>query len=139
MEVNTMKTLIRLFVFSFCVFLYLTVAGQTNTEWLVSEGDTTQGDKHEYELIVMLLGYETYMATQLPMEYYSENYYKLWNQRYVVEWNIRFHLGPRRDLFENEIFYNPFTNYGIELEYSLYHFFRFFEDKYNLTLVYRGR
>lgn len=134
-----MKTLIRLSVFSLCVFLYLTVTGQTNTKLLVPEGDTTQGDEPEYELIVLSPGYETYLATQLPMEYYTENYYKLWNQRYVIEWNNRFHFGPHRDLFEDEIFYNPLTEYGIELEYRLYHFFRFFEGRNNLTLVHRGR
>jgi hypothetical protein len=138
-EVNTMKTLIPFFVFSLCVFLNLRIAGQTNTELLVSEGDTTLGDEPEYELIVMSPGYETFLATQLPMEYYSESYYKLWNHQYVVEWNIRYHSGPRRDLYENEIQYDHFTDYGIELEYRLYHFFRFFEDKHNLTLVHRAR
>lgn len=134
-----MKALVCLTVFSICVFLPLTVAGQKDPVGLVSERDTAQADEPAYELIVTEPGYETYLATQLPMEFHSENYYKLWNQQYVTEWNIRFRSGPRRDLFENEIFYDPFIRYGIELEYRLYYFFRFFEDKYKVTLVYRGR
>lgn len=134
-----MKTLLFLSIFYLCSILPLTLAGQTKPVDLVAAPDTAVEEETEYELIVLEPGYEAYLVTQLPMEYYSENYYKTWNHQYVTEWNIRFLSGPRRELFDNEIYYDPMTNYGLELECRLYHFFRFFEDKYDITLVYRGK
>lgn len=134
-----MKALHFLSICYLCSILPLTLAGQAESIAKVAASDTALEEETEYELIVMEPGYETYLVTQLPMEFYSENYYKTWNQQYVTEWNIRFLSGPRRELFDNEIHYNPMTNYGLELEYRLYHFFRFFEDKYDITLVYRRR
>lgn len=139
MEDKVMKTLICIISISFCVFLQLSVSGQDSPIDFIAESDTTQEDKLEYELIVTLPGYEAYLVTQLPMDFYSENYYKLWNQRYVTEWNIHYHSEPQEIIFENEIYYDPMTSYGIELEYRLYHFFRFFEKTYNISLIYRGK
>jgi len=132
-----MKALRFLSILYLCIVLPLTMAGQAKPVELVAARDTAVEAQNEYELIVMEPGYETYLVTQLPMEYHSENYYKTWNRQYVTEWNIRFLSGPRRELFENYIYYDPMTNYGPELEYRLYHFFRFFEKKYSITLVYR--
>lgn len=134
-----MKTLLFLSIFYLCSTLPLTLAGQTKPVDLVTVPDTAVEKETEYELIVVEPGYEAYLVNQLPMEYYPENYYKTWNYQYVIEWNIRYLSGPRRELFDYEINYDPMTNYGLELEYRLYHFFRFFEDKYDITLVYRGK
>ena len=134
-----MKTIRLIPVILLLGFLHLTASGQTNPVGLEQQADTTEEGEPEYELIVMEPGYESYLVTQPPMEHYSESYYSLWNERYVTAWNIRFHSGPRKELFENEISYDPFIDYGIELEYKLYHFFRFFEKRYNIVLVYRGR
>lgn len=134
-----MKALLFLSIFYLCSMLPLTLAGQPKQVNLVAVPDTAVEEETEYELIVLEPGYKAYLVTQLPMEYYSENYYKTWNQQYVIEWNIRFLSGPRKELFENEIHYDPMKNYGLELEYRLYHFFRFFENKYDITLVRRWR
>lgn len=134
-----MKAMHFLFMFYLCGILPLTLTGQSKPVDMVAASDTCVEEETKYELIVWEPGYEAYLVTQLPMEYYSVNYYKVWNRQYVTEWNIRFVSGPRRELFENEIYYDPMTNYGPELEYRLYHFFRFFEKKYDITLVYRWR
>ena len=134
-----MKTLLFLPLFFLCSILPLTLAGQTKPVDLVALPDTAVEEETEYVLMVIEPGYEAYLVSQLPMEYYPESYYKTWNQQYATEWNIRYLTGPRRELFRNEINYDPMTDYGLELEYHLYYFFRFFEDKYGITLVYRGR
>ena len=134
-----MKALLFLLIFSFFSILPSNLAGQTKPVDLVVASDTAVEEETEYELIVLEPGYETYLVSQPPMEYYTENYYKTWNHQYVTEWNIRFLSGPHRELFENKIYYDLMTNYGMELEYRLYYFFRFFEDKYDITLVYRAR
>jgi len=105
-----MKPGILMFLIIVCLFLHTVVSGQTDVAGPVSIDDTTQNDEYEYKLIVMEPGYESYLVLQPPMELYSEHYYKIWNQRYVTEWNIRYQMGPRRELYENEIFYDPMNN-----------------------------
>jgi hypothetical protein len=103
------------------------------------EINSNNPDSTEYELIVSEVGFESYLISQLPMEFYSETYYKNWNTMYAIEYNSRFISGPRQEIYENEINYNPSNNYGIEIEYKLYYYFRFFEKKYGVTLINRGR
>ena len=139
-----MKTLYYLLIIFLCAILHHSLSGQDKSIDLVASQDSTEldgakEDTTEYELIVMEPGYEAYLVTQPPMNFYSESYYKTWNQQYVTEWNIRYISGPRRELYENEIYYDPMTDYGIELEYRLYYFFRFFEKKYGVKFVPRGR
>ncbi len=110
--------------------------GKSSTEL---RADSLAGDSTTYKLVVVELGYENYLITQPSMEYYSVSYYKNWNRLYAMEWNKRFLSGPNQELYEVEINYNSSTDYGIELEYQLYHYFHFFEEKYQVKLVERGR
>lgn len=100
----------------------------------VEEGDTT-----EYELIVLDPGYESFLITQPSKDFYSENYYKSWNNRYVQEWNNRYTLHGKSGLYETYIDYDPNTEYGLELEYRLYNFFLYFEKMNGVKLLPRGR
>jgi hypothetical protein len=109
------------------------------------KGDTTKmlkiengKDSTEYDLVVFDPDYSTFLMTQPPKNFYSENYYKSWNGRYVTEWNIRYRQS-RSNLYESYIDYDPNTEYGLDLEYKLYYFFRFFEKKNNVVLVPRGK
>jgi hypothetical protein len=108
---------------------------------LVAKNDTTSSkDSTEYELIVLDPKFDSWLATQPPANYYSQQYYENWNQRYVTEWNYR-HDNPIRygNFFETRIDYDPNTDYGLELNYKLYYYFRFIEDEYGIVLVQRGR
>lgn len=134
-----MKALITLFAISLWIGTVHSVTGQENKDKINVEADSVHTDSVEYDLIVTELGYETYLIGQPPMNFYSESYYKNWNQRYVIEWNNRYRSGPDRHLYESEIMYDHRTEYGIELEYRLYYFFRFFEQKYNVKLVARAK
>jgi hypothetical protein len=108
---------------------------------LVAKNDTTSSkDSTEYELIVLDPKFDSWLATQPPANYYSQQYYENWNQRYVTEWNYR-HDNPIRygNFFETRIDYDPNTDYVLELNYKLYYYFRFIEDEYGIVLVQRGR
>lgn len=94
-----------------------------------------KGGDNEYDILVSDADYEIYMQSQAkPMNFYSEDYYKMKNERYVSEWNYRngqpntynpnFYILP--------IDYNPRTEYGIKFEYRLYNFFKFIEWKYKI-------
>ncbi len=95
-------------------------------------------DSVEYELLITDTGFDTWLATRSkPMSFYSNEYYKSWNIRYVAEWNIRYTNGVNSALYENYVDYNSATDYGIELNYQLYNYFLFFEEKNNVVLIPR--
>jgi hypothetical protein len=107
---------------------------------LINKDSTASEDSTEYDLIIMDSGFESWLATQLPPNYYSQQYYENWNHRYITEWNNR-HNNPLRygGFYETRIDYNPNTDYGLELNYKLYYYFRFIEKEYGIVLVPRGR
>lgn len=105
------------------------------------ENDTIENtDSTEYELLFLDSGFESWLATQPPANYYSQRYYENWNRRYVTEWNHR-HSSPLRygDFYQTEINYDPNTDYGLKLNYRLYYYFRFIEKEYGILLVQRGK
>ena len=93
-------------------------------------------DSIEYELIVLDPGYDLFLASQPSMEFYSQEYYESWNFRYVTEWNYR-HMQAHTfgDTYETYIDYRQNIDYGLELNYKLYYYFRFFENEYNVKLL----
>lgn len=55
----------------------------------------------------------------------------------VTEWNYR-HSNPGRynpHIYEAAIDYDSKTDYGIDVEYTLYMFFRFMEKENNMSLI----
>ena len=123
------------------LFLYFLVPGnilsaQNDTATIVPGSKTMI--ETEYELVVFEPGFDTYLQMQLPMEYYGEPYYQNWNIQYVNEWNIRALNNRLAGAYQEQINYNPHTDYGIELNYKLYYFFRFIEKRYGITLVARA-
>ena len=93
-------------------------------------------DSLEYEIIIIDPGFDTYLATiAKPANFYSQSYYEVKNRFYVTEWNIRA-KNPFRynsSIYENEINYEFDTDYGLEVNYKLYNYFKFVEYKYKQT------
>jgi len=91
----------------------------------------------EYETIVFAPGYETFLATQKSKDFYSESYLKTKNVQMVSEWNYRCNTpsvyNPK--IYEATIDYNAQTDYGIDVEYELYMFFRFMEKENRMSLI----
>jgi len=100
--------------------------------------ETRQNDSVQYEVIVFDPGFETFLISQPQMDFYSESYYKTWNTFYVAEWNNRYITKASSGLYENSIDYDPQIKYGIEVEYRLYNYFRYFEKINHITLIARG-
>ena len=104
------------------------------------EISTSENDSIQYELIIIDTKFETFLATQPPMNFYSQQYYETWNTQYVTEWNIR-HGNPMRygDFYETHIDYDQATDYGLDLNYRLYYYFLFIEKEYGITLIKRAK
>lgn len=90
-------------------------------------------DSLEYEILIIDIGFETYLHTiAKPANFYSQSYYELKNQFYVIEWNIRAHnpLRYNSSIYENVIDYDPNIDYGLDVNYKLYNYFEFVKYKY---------
>jgi hypothetical protein len=112
---------------------------QAQDSLAIEKNDSTSMIEVEYTLIVFEPGYDMFLMSQPSMLHYSYSYYRNWNVQYVQEWNVRARTNTLVGAFQEVIDYSPHTDYGIELEYKLYYFFRFIERKYNITLIPRGR
>ncbi len=90
-------------------------------------------DSLEYEIIIIDIGFDTYLKSiAKPANYHSQNYYETKNRFYVTEWNIRARnpLRYNSNIYENVIDYDFHTDYGLDVNYKLYNYFKFVEYKY---------
>lgn len=102
------------------------------------EPDTLRikNDSLDYEVVILDYGFNTWLVTQRPRGFYTQRYMEIRNIQYVNEYNNRV-SNPNRykdELYPFPIEYNFKTNYGYEVNYLLYHYFLFFEEKYNQKL-----
>lgn len=98
---------------------------------------TIKNDSLNYEIQILEVGFYGWLQTQRPRGYYSQSYLENWNQQYVTQYNIRVNnaLQYGRNLYPRRIEYDSDTDYGYEVNYLLFHFFKFFEQKYNQDLL----
>lgn len=93
--------------------------------------------KLKYEATVFDPGFDSFLATQQPKEFYSEANLKSKNTLMVAEWNYRYNQPFRHDpqIYEVKIDYESDIDYGLEVEYKLYMFFKFMEKQYKISLT----
>ena len=119
--------------------LFIISCASTNKTTVKNNNNLPEGavrianDSLEYEIIIFDVGFETYLNTiAKPDWYYTQDYLETKNRFYVTEWNIRVN-NPRRynpSIYENQINYDFNIDYGLDLNYKLYNFFKFVEYKY---------
>lgn len=125
---------------AFLVFLSVISCGTTQTDRNRSEsrqqvnGDTIKisNDSLDYQVIVFEPGFGSWLQTQKPRGFYSQNYLEQHNQNSATIYNGRVYSNPR--LYPQEIDYQVNIDYGYEVNYMLFHYFLFFEQKYNQKL-----
>lgn len=102
-------------------------------------------DSTEYELIIIDAGFQSWFErNRKPEWYYSNDYLASWNYRYAVSWNARvrdpmMNQDRADNPFEMEIDYRPGIDYGIDLNYKLYYYFRYIEATWGKILPYERR
>ncbi|MGA1977956.1 MAG: DUF6146 family protein [Bacteroidales bacterium] len=112
--------------------------GQSGKEWFRIKPDSVSSDSTKYELIVIDPGFETWLLTKPPVNYCSQQYYELKNRFFVLEWNYRY-MHPLRygSLYDTWIDYDPLVDYGLDLNYRLYYYFLFFQERNHVNLLGR--
>jgi len=110
-----------------------TIDTQPNPQ--VSQGDTIRiaNDSLEYEILIIEPGFNSFLVTQQPRGYYGLTYLENKNRLWTTEYNQRATNIQRYDinLYPQQINYEPTVEYGYEVNYLLYNYFVFFQEKYN--------
>ncbi|MFD1293760.1 DUF6146 family protein [Lutibacter holmesii] len=130
-----MKNLLKCFVLIF----FIISCGSTSKTTVKNKKNTSEeavriaNDSLEYEIIIFDIGFNTYLNTiAQPQGYYSLQYLENKNKFYVSKWNIRvqnpYKYNPK--IYENIIDYDFSTDYGLEVNYKLFNYFKFVEYKY---------
>jgi len=113
-----------------------TIKNSSDSITQVVQNDTIRiaNDELEYEIMIIELGFDNWLATQPPMGHYGLSYLESRNRIYVIEYNNRVYQDRTRRLYEEEINYNPNESYGLEVNYLLYNYFEYFQQKYKQKL-----
>ena len=151
-----MKNNIYIIAFNLCLFIGCNSSKSTvsNPEkTLAIKNDTIQisqkpvritndtiriaNDSLQYEVIIIDPGFSTWLISRsYPRGYHSQSYLENKNQLYVTEWNNRV-LQPQRynpNLYEMSINYEPFINYGYEVNYLIYNYMIYFQNTFKQKL-----
>lgn len=133
-----MKYFISIFAFALliisCDATKSSVAKQSDTATL-SDTVRIANDAIEYEIIIIEPGFNSWLITKPPKSYYGISYLESRNRIYVSQYNNRVYApGYNKNLYVQEINYDPTVSYGLEVNFLLYNYFKYFEITYNQTL-----
>lgn len=110
--------------------IYQDVTTVKNDSVAITKGDTT-----EYELIVFDPSFQSWFAThRKPIWYYDKEYYHVKNTLFTTYWNNLVINNRHRPPYDFEIEYDPTVDYGIEVNWQLFWYFKYLEEKYKIKL-----
>lgn len=113
---------------------------KSSTGSLISEENDTiriKNDSLEYEILIIEPGFNSWLYTQRPRGYYSQGYLENRNVLYVTEYNMRVRNFQIFDplMYPQEINYDFSLDYGYEVNYLLYNYFIYFQQKFKQKLI----
>ena len=136
-----MRSLVSTLLLMLVIILLASCGGSKNAQRKDSSSvakDTIRiaNDSLEYEIIIIELGFNSWLATQPPRGYYSQGSMDISNDFKVNEYNLRANnpLQYGANLYPFRIDYDRNVDYGYEVTYLLYNYFKFFEQRYNQRL-----
>ncbi|MCB0807078.1 MAG: hypothetical protein KDC05_14875 [Bacteroidales bacterium] len=122
------------------VFIFALSVGSLSSQEANDSSEIIETDSTQYELIITEPGFESWFVTNRKPEWWHEHiYYRQHNQLYANEWNDRVRQFKYDRPYDFLIHYDPTINYGIDLDFKLYWYFKFMEDKYNIDLILSDR
>lgn len=135
-----MKALFSILVISLVLFSCnsgkTTIKSDSDSKDQVTKTDTIRiaNDELEYEILIIEIGFDNWLVTQPPMGHYGLSFLEGKNRRYVLEYNNRVYKDRSRKIYEAEINYDSTVSYGLEVNYLLYNYFEYFQQKYKQKL-----
>ncbi|WP_310991806.1 DUF6146 family protein [Aequorivita marina] len=133
-----MKKLILLF--SICIAIYscgssTTMNGSSGSDVIKNDTIRIGNESLDYEIIIIEPGFDSWLVSQPPRGHYGQSLLEAKNQIFVAEFNNRV-LNPgtySKKLYGEQINYDPTVDYGYEVNYLLYNYFVYFQEKYDQT------
>jgi len=127
------------YIIIFLVILASCAGNKKLSKVAINNHYTEISDSTEYELIVFDQGFETwFLIHSKPEWYHSQDYYETWNRQYITAWNSKA-IDPRYSrFFESSIDYDPFIDYGLELNHKLFYYFMFVEKELKIPILPPG-
>lgn len=137
---NLFALLIILLIINGCSSSKSTVSNTNKPQPPSNDTIKIANEELQYEVIIIEPGFDFWLqSTAYPRGYYSQSYLENKNLTYVLEWNNRV-LQPQRfppNLYEMLIDYQPTIDYGYEVNYLIYNYMIFFQNKYHQNLFGR--
>ena len=116
-----------------------TKSKQNRASTIQQEQDTIviKNDSLNYELVILDYGFESWLKSKPQRTDFGIKYLEQKNENYVYEYNsrVRNSRGYDENLYQFTIEYDPEVDYGYDVNYMLYHYFLFFQEKYNQNLM----
>lgn len=93
-------------------------------------------DSLEYEILIIEPGFNQWLATQMPRGFNEQFWLENRNIFLVTEYNNRVLNSTQYDpnLYQLQIDYKPNVDYGYEVNYLLWNWFQFFQQRYKQKL-----
>lgn len=91
----------------------------------------------EYDIMIVEPGFNSWLVSQPPRSFYGQSLLESKNRLFVSEFNNRV-VQPgqsSRNLYTEQINYDPNVDYGYEVNYMLYNYFVYFQEKYNQHFI----
>ncbi|PRP66686.1 hypothetical protein [Nonlabens agnitus] len=109
-----------------------------NDSVYLEKSDTIRiaNDSLEYEVIIIEPGFNSWLATQPPRGYRSQSSMDIINDFKIPLYNLRVNQPLQYDpnLYPFRIDYDTSVDYGYEVTYLLFNYFKFFEERFNQRL-----
>lgn len=94
-------------------------------------------DSLEYQIIIIDIGFNAFLnSIAKPEGFYSQSYLEARNRAWVLTWNNRVRNTSQFDssIYENIIDFQSGTDYGYDVNYKLFNYFLFAQQKYRMNL-----
>ncbi|QAA80418.1 hypothetical protein EI546_01140 [Aequorivita sp. H23M31] len=123
--------------------LSLAIYGCSSGNKVIHSSDTNKNDtiriandSLEYQIIIIEQGFDTWLLSQPPRGFYDQSYLEAKNRMFVTDYNSRVRQPSNsRNIYSDEINYDPRVDYGYEVNYLLYNYFVYFQEKYKQHLT----
>ncbi len=146
LPLRIMRKIVYIIILVVLVYSCSTVNHKKVTTNAVTSSNTLDtlriaNDSLEYEIIIIEPGFNGWLATQRPREYYSVSFLESRNRQYVIEYNQRVMQPLQFDsnIYMQTIDYQPQIRYGLEVNYLLYNYFLFLEQRFRQRFIVSRR
>jgi hypothetical protein len=75
-----------------------------------------------------------FISNRKPIWYYDKEYYHIKNTFFTTTWNIRVLDNMHREPYDFEIDFDQKIDYGLDVEWQLFWYYKYLEQKYHINL-----